>query len=100
MSIWAACVLRMSSGVSPIIHFVCAGIDPNKPGADAYYQDRRSKTPITGIIIVASVIFHVVVNLRIFFFNREEKQNNESISLGTLKNPNEDTSNRPQQAAQ
>ena len=99
-SSWSTCVLRMSPGASPFVDYVCAGIDPNENERDSYHIDGPAKTPITGLIIIVSIILHLMINTKIFLYQRKEEQTEESVELGTFDNQPNAKHNKPQQTVQ
>ena len=88
LSAWATNVFEMSPGELQFDDFICAGLDPTPSKHNVEQQDGQlRRANILGVIVVASVILHIFVTIKIIIYEQSErKQNAENIELGKFGN--------------
>ena len=95
LSTWSGCVSQMGNGVGPVVDFVCAVIDPYQNRGVTYYEDAPRKMPTTEIIAGVSIILHIFVNIKIYFYKREGDRATLPRELGTLNIQKDEDRNLP-----
>ena len=89
VSIWMSIVKRFTPGRLPLNYYLCAGFNPNENLEDGSYLKDLTKYNTGRIILVFSLLLHLLMMPRIFYYQLVIHKKEQPIQLGiaNIENP-------------